>query len=76
MSFRWVITQPEHAEAISNLMEVLNVPESIARLLAIRGISSFEDAKQVAAWIKQLLLTLLIQLSILSERKLRNFEVR
>jgi len=46
MSFRWVITQPEHAEAISNLMEVLNVPESIARLLAIRGISSFEDAKQ------------------------------
>ena len=46
MSFRWVFTQPEQAEAISNLMEVLNVPESIARLLAIRGISSFEDAKQ------------------------------
>ena len=29
-----------------NLMEILNVPEAIARLLAIRGISSFEDAKQ------------------------------
>jgi single-stranded-DNA-specific exonuclease len=46
MSFRWVITQPEQEEAVSTLMEMLNVPESIARLLAIRGISSFEDAKQ------------------------------
>ena len=46
MSFRWVITQPEQEEAVSTLMDMLNVPESIARLLAIRGISSFEDAKQ------------------------------
>ena len=46
MSFRWVITQPEQEEAISTLMDMLNVPESIARLLAIRGISSFENAKQ------------------------------
>ena len=46
MSFRWVITQLEQKEAVSNLMEILNVPEAIARLLAIRGISSFEDAKQ------------------------------
>ena len=45
MSFRWVITQLEQKEAVSNLMEILNVPE-VARLLAIRGISSFEDAKQ------------------------------
>ena len=35
----------EQKEAVSNLMEILNVPEAIARLLAIRGISSFEDAK-------------------------------
>ena len=46
MSFRLVITQPEQEEAISTLTDMLNVPESIARLLAIRGISSFEDAKQ------------------------------
>ncbi|MBP3191706.1 single-stranded-DNA-specific exonuclease RecJ [Natronogracilivirga saccharolytica] len=46
MSFRWNYIQPEHEEAISRLQKELGVPESIARLLSIRGIKTFEDARQ------------------------------
>ena len=45
MSFRWNIIQPEHEEAISRLQAELGVPGSIARLLAIRGIESFDNAR-------------------------------
>ncbi len=46
MSFRWNYIQPEHEEAIPRLQKELGVPESIARLLSIRGIKTFEDARQ------------------------------
>lgn len=46
MSFRWNYIQPEHEKAIPRLQKELGVPESIARLLSIRGIKTFEDARQ------------------------------
>ena len=46
MSFRWNYVQPEHEEAIPRLQEELGVPRSIARLLVIRGITTFENARQ------------------------------
>ena len=46
MSFRWNYIQPEHEEAVFRLQEELGVPGSIARLLTIRGIKTFEDARQ------------------------------
>ncbi|MDG5768237.1 single-stranded-DNA-specific exonuclease RecJ [Balneolales bacterium ANBcel1] len=45
MSFRWNYIQPEHEEAISRLREELGIPQPIARLLTIRGISTFDDAR-------------------------------
>lgn len=45
MSFRWNFIQPEHEEAVSRLQQDLGVPGSIARLLAIRGINSYDDAR-------------------------------
>lgn len=45
MSFRWVYAQPEQKERVSALQQALGVPEIIARLLAIRGIESYDDAK-------------------------------
>lgn len=45
MSFRWVYTQPEQEERVSALEQALGVPEKIARLLAIRGIENYNDAK-------------------------------
>ncbi len=45
MSFRWVYAQTEDENAVSALQKELGVPETIARLLAIRGISTFELAK-------------------------------
>ncbi|HKJ45727.1 MAG TPA: single-stranded-DNA-specific exonuclease RecJ [Balneolales bacterium] len=45
MSFRWVFTQPEDEETVSALQESLGVSDIIARLLAIRGISTFESAR-------------------------------
>ncbi|HKJ32756.1 MAG TPA: single-stranded-DNA-specific exonuclease RecJ [Balneolales bacterium] len=45
MSFRWVFAQPEDEDAVSLLRKELGVPDIIARLLAIRGISTFETAR-------------------------------
>ncbi|MTI88591.1 MAG: single-stranded-DNA-specific exonuclease RecJ [Balneolaceae bacterium] len=45
MSFRWVFAQPEEDINTSSLEQELNIPAKIARLLAIRGIQSFDDAK-------------------------------
>jgi len=45
MYYRWSYTNPEREESISLLEEELNVPNQIARLLAIRGIDTFDNAK-------------------------------
>lgn len=45
MSFRWVYAQPEDDQTVSTLQENLGVSEIIARLLAIRGVSTFEKAR-------------------------------
>ncbi|GAB5410458.1 MAG: single-stranded-DNA-specific exonuclease RecJ [Balneolaceae bacterium] len=45
MSFRWVYSQPEQKERVPILEQALGVPEKIARLLAIRGIENYDDAK-------------------------------
>jgi len=45
MSFRWVYAQPEQMERVSEIKAALGVPEIIARLLAIRGIKTYDDAK-------------------------------
>ncbi len=45
MSFRWVYAQPEQKERVPVLQQALGVPEKIARLLAIRGIENYDDAK-------------------------------
>ena len=45
MSFRWVYAQPEQKERVSVLEQALGVPEKIARLLAIRGIETYDNAK-------------------------------
>lgn len=45
MSFRWNHIHTEHEGVISELRSELGVPESIARLLVLRGIKTFEDAR-------------------------------
>jgi len=45
MSFRWVYAEPENEETISTLQEELGVPRKIARLLSLRDIDSYEQAK-------------------------------
>jgi len=45
MYYRWSYTNPDREESISLLEEELNVPNQIARLLAIRGIDTFDNAK-------------------------------
>lgn len=45
MSFRWVYEEPEREGTVSELREDLGVPQTIARLLAIRGIDSYENAR-------------------------------
>lgn len=45
MSFRWTYAQPVSGEAVSVLQNQLGVSETIARLLVIRGVDSFEKAK-------------------------------
>ncbi|MFO8030553.1 MAG: single-stranded-DNA-specific exonuclease RecJ [Cyclonatronaceae bacterium] len=45
MSFRWNFIQPAHEEAVPRLQEELGIPWSVAQLLAIRGITTFEDAR-------------------------------
>jgi len=45
MSFRWVYAEPEGQESVRKLREQLGVPNQIARLLSIRGIRTFDQAK-------------------------------
>ncbi len=45
MSYRWTFAKPSREETVSLLQEQLNVPAEIARLLALRDIDSFEEAK-------------------------------
>ncbi len=44
MSFRWVYAQPDDAGIAASLSKECNVPTSIARLLALRGVSTFDRA--------------------------------
>ncbi|MGF1669496.1 MAG: single-stranded-DNA-specific exonuclease RecJ [Balneolaceae bacterium] len=45
MFYRWAYSNPKQEKIISYLQQELNVPEQIAHLLVIRGIDSFESAK-------------------------------
>ncbi|MEX2477635.1 MAG: single-stranded-DNA-specific exonuclease RecJ [Gracilimonas sp.] len=45
MSFRWVYAQPDQEESAPDLRSKLGIPDKIARLLAIRGIKTYDDAK-------------------------------
>ena len=45
MPFRWVFNQPDDPAVVSRLREELNIPETIAQLLAIRRINTFDRAK-------------------------------
>lgn len=45
MSFRWVFTTPENEEAVSELQDQLGVPTKIARLLALRGVDTYDKAE-------------------------------
>jgi single-stranded-DNA-specific exonuclease len=45
MPFRWVFNQPDDPSVVSRLREELNVPETIAQLLALRRITTFDRAK-------------------------------
>ena len=45
MAYRWVYAEPEREKSVRFLQQELNIPEEIARLLAIRGIENFDDAK-------------------------------
>lgn len=45
MSFRWVYAEPEQEETVSTLQEQLGISPKIARLLALRGIDSYDKAK-------------------------------
>jgi single-stranded-DNA-specific exonuclease len=45
MAFQWMNTEPDNKNAITSLQEKLGVPESIALLLALRDVHSFEQAK-------------------------------
>ncbi len=45
MSFRWVYSKPEQEESASVLEDQLGVPPVIARLLSLRDVNTFYDAK-------------------------------
>lgn len=45
MSFRWIYAQPDDESAVSLLQNQLGVSDTIARLLSIRGIHTFEQAR-------------------------------
>lgn len=46
MSFRWVYAEPEREEYVNFIADKLNIAPQIARLLVIRGIRNYEDAKR------------------------------
>jgi len=45
MSFRWTYSEPERQGSIHELQEKLGIPGEIARLLSIRDIHTFNEAK-------------------------------
>lgn len=45
MSFRWVYEKPERVESVRLLEKELEIPKQIANLLAIRGVESYDEAK-------------------------------
>ncbi|MDX1638738.1 MAG: single-stranded-DNA-specific exonuclease RecJ [Balneolaceae bacterium] len=45
MPFRWVYKEPEDGETVSRLQDELGIPKKIAYLLSLRGIDSFDKAK-------------------------------
>lgn len=46
MSFRWVYSDPEREEYVNELADQLNIDTQIARLLLLRGIDSYDEAKR------------------------------
>jgi single-stranded-DNA-specific exonuclease len=46
MSFRWVYNEPERERSVNEMAAALNIPEQISRLLVLRGIDNFDDAKR------------------------------
>jgi single-stranded-DNA-specific exonuclease len=42
---KWNIHQIQHVEEVSSLQTALSVDATIAKLLSLRGIKTFEDAK-------------------------------
>lgn len=45
MSYRWVYSEPERTETVDQLQSGLGVPPEIARLLALRGVDTYDRAK-------------------------------
>ena len=45
MEKKWNIQEEKHAEDISSLQDSLSVDETIAKLLSLRGVKSFDEAK-------------------------------
>ncbi|MEX1261828.1 MAG: single-stranded-DNA-specific exonuclease RecJ [Balneolaceae bacterium] len=45
MSLRWVYAKPDREGYVQTLEKDLNIPEQIAKLLAIRGVENYDDAK-------------------------------
>lgn len=45
MAFRWIYARPDDENAVSKLRKELGVSNTIARLLSIRGINTYEQAK-------------------------------
>lgn len=45
MSFRWIYPRAEQKESASEIRQALGVPRIIAKLLALRGIKTYNDAK-------------------------------
>ena len=46
MSYRWIISNNTDENAVNNLSQSINVSPTIARILAQRGITCFEDARR------------------------------
>ncbi|TNE68554.1 single-stranded-DNA-specific exonuclease RecJ [bacterium] len=45
MSFRWLFQEPEEATVVSGLADAINVSPTLARLLVLRNVRTFDEAK-------------------------------
>jgi single-stranded-DNA-specific exonuclease len=45
MSFRWILQEPEEADRMSELAASINVGPTLARLLLLRDVTTFDEAK-------------------------------